>query len=281
MDENQIRASLAGLPLGGIRYHPCVSSTNDVAAQWVIEGAPDLALVIADEQTTGRGRDGRAWYTPAGSALAISLVIYPTETIPYIQSRLTALGALAVHNVLHKHYNLPASIKWPNDVLVNRLKLAGVLAEAHWSGEVLKAVILGVGLNVTPHSVREAERLGGSLIFPASCVESAVGHAVDRLELLRQVVQELLYWRPRIGSFEFLQAWEANLAFRGEVVQVSIGGSAGKDGLPLDLENRAPSIEEGLILGLSPDGSLRLRKENGEIVNVHFGEVRLRSLHKS
>lgn len=280
MDEKSVTTSLAGLTLGAVRVFARVSSTNDEAARWVLEGAPDLALVVADEQTAGRGRDGRTWYTPAGSSLALSLVIYPIEAVTHVQSRLTALGALAVHFALRKHYNLPAAIKWPNDVLINRQKVAGVLAEATWSGDTLKALILGIGINVALQSVAVAERLGGGLNIPATCVETAAGRTVDRLELLKYVMQELLYWRPRLASHEFLQAWESNLAFRGEQVQVSVGHSAGKDGLPHSLEGRPPSIEEGRILGLSPDGSLRLRKENGEIVNVHFGEVRLRPLPK-
>jgi len=281
MDEQQVQASLAQFNLGAVRFLARVGSTNDEAARWVMQGAPDLALVVADEQTAGRGRDGRAWYTPAGSALALSLVIYPTETVAHIQSRLTALGALAVHHALRKQYNLPAMIKWPNDVLINRQKVAGVLAEAQWSGEALKALILGIGLNVKPHAVEEAERAESRLNIPATCVETAAGHPVEQTELLRAIVSELLFWRPRIASNEFLQAWEANLAFRGEAVQVAIGQSAGKDGLPSSLEGRPPSIEEGLILGLSPDGSLRLRKHNGEVVNIHFGEVRLRPVGKS
>lgn len=281
MNTIQVRDFLSDLHLGGVLYFHSLDSTNNKAAHWINEGAPDLALVLADEQTAGRGRDGRTWYTPAGSALAFSMILYPTETVAHVQSRLTALGALAVQSVLRKHYNLPAKIKWPNDVLIHRQKVAGVLAEAHWSGAIMKALILGIGINIAPHSVEEAKRMEASLTIPATCVETAAGKSVDRLELLKHVVKELLYWRPRIGSFEFLQTWEANLAFRGEQVQVSIGESAGKDGLPRNLEGRPPSIEEGLILGLSPDGSLRLRKENGEIVNVHFGEVRLRPLLKS
>ncbi len=278
MDEKQVQITLAGLELGAVRYFASLGSTNDEAARWVSEGAPDLSLVVADEQTAGRGRDGRTWYTPAGSALALSLIIYPTETVTHIQSRLTALGALAVHDALRKQYKVPAMIKWPNDVLINRKKVAGVLAEAHWSGEVLKALILGIGINVAPAPVAMAEQQGNVLNFPATCMEAAAGHPVDRLELLRHVVNELIYWRPRLGSTEFLQAWESNLAFRGEKVQVTIGQSAGKDGFPRSLEGRSPSIEEGLIMGLSPDGSLRLRRQNGETVNVHFGEVRLRPL---
>ena len=276
MDAQQVQTALAGLKLGEVRFFTSLDSTNNEAARWIEAGAPNLALVVSDEQTRGRGRDGRTWYTPAGTAVAFSLVIYPTETVAHVQSRLTALGALAVREALYKHYSLPAQIKWPNDVLLHRRKLAGVLAEAHWSGDQLKALILGVGINVAPQAVTEAQRQDGSLHFPAGSIEEYTGSPVDRVSLLQQVLTELLYWRPRLGTQEFLQAWEANLAFRGEPVQVAIGQSTGKDGLPRSLEGSSPTVEAGSILGLSPDGSLRLRKADGEVVNIHFGEVRLR-----
>lgn len=281
MDQQQIQDVLADLHLGAVRFFAQVGSTNDEAARWVMEEAPDMSLVVADEQTAGRGRDGRTWYTPRGSALAFSLVIYPTEKVSHIQSRLTALGALAVQHALQKHYHVPAQIKWPNDVLVHRKKLAGVLAEAHWSGDQLKALVLGIGINVAPESVAFTAGREDGLNFPATCLQAVAGQPVDRLTLLHQVIEELVFWRPRLGLPEFLQAWEANLAFRGEMVQLAISQSAGKDGLPRSLEGHPPAIEEGMILGLSPDGSLRLRKPNGEIVNVHYGEMRLRPLQNA
>ena len=276
MDQTRLQKILADLPLGGIRFFKRVGSTNDEAAAWAAQGAPDLALVVADEQTTGRGRQGRSWVTVPGASLAFSLVIYPAEQSPYIMPRLTALGALAVKDALQKYYGLPAQIKWPNDVLVNRRKLAGVLAEAQWIGNQLGALILGVGINVAAASVGTALRSENGLRFPATYVEGVLERPVDRLELLHYVLSELLRWKPRLASPEFLQVWEESLAFRGERVQVIIGQSVGKDGLPVGVEGHPPTVLEGMILGLAPDGSLKLRVQSGEVMTVRAGEVRLR-----
>src|SRR3989304_5947628 len=120
MDEAVLKEVLAGLPLGSIRFYDRTGSTNDEAARWAEAGAPHLSLVVADEQTAGRGRLGRRWYTPSGSALAFSLILrgggqdaflpyMPHEAIP----RLTALGTLAVYDALRQGYDLDPQIKWP------------------------------------------------------------------------------------------------------------------------------------------------------------------------
>ena len=151
MDSFSLEKSLAGLRLGPLHYYHQIGSTNDEAARWAADGAPDLSLFVADEQTDGRGRLGRRWFTPAGSALALSLILRDQgqgSALPRHITRLTALGALAVCDALSDLYALQAEIKWPNDVLLSRRKIAGVLAEAHWQGEQLVAVILGIGVNV-------------------------------------------------------------------------------------------------------------------------------------
>jgi BirA family biotin operon repressor/biotin-[acetyl-CoA-carboxylase] ligase len=170
MDQTSLQALLADLPLGSVRYFATVGSTNDLAGRWVEAGAPDLALVAADEQTAGRGRLNRRWITPPSSALAFSLVLKNPVEADVL--RYTALGALAVCDALNAALSpvLPAQIKWPNDVIATRRKLAGVLAEAHWQGESLTAVILGIGINVAPPSVPPDEQLN----YPATCVESVV-----------------------------------------------------------------------------------------------------------
>lgn len=271
MDQARLELKLANLPLGGIRYFERTGSTNDDAARWIEEGAPDWALVVADQQTAGRGRMGRTWHTPPRASLAFSLVLYPDQEGAYVMPRLTALGALAVCDALHTLYGLMPKIKWPNDVLLERRKVSGVLVETQWSGSQLSAMILGIGINVAPSSVMGDSRLR----FPATCVESVTGHAVDRHDLLHEVLANLLEWRPRLGSQAFLQAWEERLAFRGEWVQVSPGQSPGKDGLPKDLEGLPVPVHEGQVIGLAPDGSLRLRTRSGETVMIHVGEVRL------
>jgi BirA family transcriptional regulator, biotin operon repressor / biotin---[acetyl-CoA-carboxylase] ligase len=274
MDQASLELKLADFPLGGIRYFEKTGSSNDEAARWIEEGAPDWSLVVADQQTAGRGRMGRSWYTPAGASLAFSLALYPDQEGAYVMPRLTALGALAVCDALQSLYDLKPKIKWPNDVLLERRKVSGVLVEAQWSGSQLSALILGIGINIAPASVMQDTRLR----FPATCVEAVAGHPIDRLDLLHSVLANLLEWRPRLASQAFLQAWEERLAFRGEWVQVSPGQSAGKDGLPKDLEGLPFPVYEGQVIGLAPDGSLRLRTRTGETVTLNVGEVRLAPL---
>jgi BirA family biotin operon repressor/biotin-[acetyl-CoA-carboxylase] ligase len=272
MDQQSLLTELQSLPLGAIRFLSQVSSTNDEAFRWITEGAPDLALVVADEQTAGRGRGSRRWFTPPGASLAFSLILYPQSAGLHILPRMTALGAVATREALEKKYTLHAQIKWPNDLILERRKVGGVLAEAHWDGDQLKGLILGVGINVAPESVMHSS----ALRFPAICLEELTGSKVNRLELLRAILEQLLKWQPRLASAEFLRAWEGSLAFRGEWIQLSPGESFGKDGLPQSLEKLPQPIEEGQIIGLAPDGSLKLRTRSGEIITARVGEIRLK-----
>jgi BirA family biotin operon repressor/biotin-[acetyl-CoA-carboxylase] ligase len=272
MDQTHLETMLADLSLGAVRYFDQVGSTNDEAAQWAAQAAPDLSLVIADEQTDGRGRAGRHWITPRGTALAFSIILYPTLEESRNISRMTALGALAVCAPLKNRYHLPAKIKWPNDVLLDDKKVAGVLVETQWTGEQPGAVILGLGINVAPASVAFARKRESVLHYPSTCVQSVLGSTVDRLELLHTVCADILHWRSRLNSPDFLQTWEANLAYRNEWVQViptKITQSLKNETAPLP-------IQEGQVIGLSNDGSLKLRTRLGKIIALEFGEVHLR-----
>lgn len=277
MDQVQLEAILAGLPLGEVRYYDTLGSSNDVAARWVAQGAPDLALVVADEQTSGRGRAGRHWYTLHGAAIAFSIVIYPKLEERSSVSRMTALGALAVCETLKNNYHLSAKIKWPNDVLAGPKKVAGVLAEAQWIGERLSSIILGIGINVAPAAVDDALAHEAALVFPSTSVESESGRPVDRAILLHEVLAALLSWRSRLSSPDFLKAWETNLAYREEWVQLIPAGKIDDHSTETE-EMRAP-YPEGQIIGLSDDGSLKLQTRTGEIVNIQYGEVRLRPVN--
>jgi BirA family biotin operon repressor/biotin-[acetyl-CoA-carboxylase] ligase len=276
MDETTLRKALVNLPIVELRFFDSLGSTNDEASRWAAQGAPEYSLVVANEQTAGRGREGHQWHSPPGISLAFSLVIRPKVTGPHVLPRLTALGALAVHDALLNKYDLPSQIKWPNDVLIQGRKVAGILAEANWDGDRLDAVVLGIGINIGEEAPTMAEKHEGPLHFPATSVSIHLGRPVDPVELLQAVLAALVAWRPRVASQDFITAWESNLAFRGETVQIAFSESAGKDGLPSRLENRPPALQEGRIVGLAQDGSLKLRLTNGETVNVRFGEVRLR-----
>ncbi|MEJ5226089.1 MAG: biotin--[acetyl-CoA-carboxylase] ligase, partial [Anaerolineales bacterium] len=214
MKESDLRHLLSSLPLGGLRYFDSVGSTNDEALAWAAQGAPDLALVAADEQTRGRGRMGRAWLTPPGAALAFSLVLRPHGAEMSDIALMSGLGALALCDVLETH-GLAAQIKWPNDVLVNRRKLAGILVEAVWMGERVESVVLGMGVNVLP----EAAPPDDQVLFPATSVAGA-GAAVDRWALLRDILAALVRRRAELGQPGFIADWARRLAFSGEPVQV-------------------------------------------------------------
>ena len=180
MDQPTLEATLADLNLPAIRYFQSIGSTNDEAWNWIEDGAPNQALVIADEQTAGRGRAHRRWITVPGAGLAFSLVLLSPPLDPPFIPRLTGLGAVAIQKALIKKYALPAEIKWPNDILVNARKVAGVLVEAHWSGDTLIGAIVGIGINIAPESVSEVNLPATGLNFPATCLENELGRPIDR-----------------------------------------------------------------------------------------------------
>jgi BirA family biotin operon repressor/biotin-[acetyl-CoA-carboxylase] ligase len=256
MDELPLRKTISTLPLGGLQAFEQTGSTNDVARLWAANGAPDLALVYAEEQTAGRGRGNRQWYTPAGTGLAFSLVLYPTpgerQSIPLF----SGLGAMAVCEALIRH-GLHPQIKWPNDVLLNRRKVCGVLVEAIWTGENVESIILGIGVNVRSGAVPPADKL----TYPATSIDDEMGIGSDRLVLLKDTLQALLYWRNLLTRDVFINSWEDHLAFRGEQVEIWVEDVLWKI---------------GMIEGLERDGSLRLLSQDGAELIIQFGEVNLR-----
>ncbi len=256
MNHRRLKTALKDLPMGGLRYLKRVGSTNDAALAWAAAGAADFSLVVSDEQTAGRGRGGRRWYTPAGAALAFSLILRPRPGEQEKAALFSALGALAVAVAL-EGYSLSPQIKWPNDVLLGGRKVCGVLTETVWLGEQIDSLVIGVGVNVAAASVPPADLLN----FPAACLETELGRPVERVSLLREILSALLEWRPRLGTQAFLDAWEARLAFRGETVEVWAEGQPAR---------------RGWLVGLDSDGGLRLRLPGGEHLTLPFGEVHLR-----
>lgn len=250
--------ALAGLPLGPLRCYDSIGSTHDEALAWAARGAPDLSLIVADEQTRGRGRMDRKWYTPRGMALAFSLILRPTAAERAHPAQTSGLLAVSLAESLRMR-GLAPLIKWPNDVLLEGRKVAGVLTEAAWLGERLQALVLGMGVNVAQGSAPPDE----TLLFPAISVEQAARQKVERLPLLRNVLEALLRWRPLVGTGALVKAWDESLAFRGQQVRV---------------EGQSGEVIIGEVVGLESDGSLSLRGEHGKSITVHFGEVHLRPL---
>lgn len=256
MPKDDLIRPLEGLPIPAIQYYDSIGSTNDAALRWAEAGAADGSLVVADQQTSGRGRLGRSWVTNPGAALAFSMVLRPSEDEMKRLELFSPLAGLAVCSAL-QGLGLPAQIKWPNDVLINRRKTCGILAESTWDGSRLIGTVVGIGINVAPESVPPAE----ALQFPATCIEEHLRQPVDRGQLLRQVLNEFFNWRSNLGSPDFFKAWEDRMAFKGESVQ---------------LLNPDSESVSGILLGVDEKGYLRVRLSAGNVKIISVGDVHLR-----
>lgn len=256
MNETSLKKQLASLNLGGLRWFDTIGSTNDEALAWAASGAKDFSLVVADEQTQGRGRLDRKWFTPKGSAIAMSLVLRPIAPMRPHLSRTVGLAALSLADTCLK-LGLSPKIKWPNDILLDGKKAAGVLVETVWSGEEADSLVIGMGINVNRSAVPPVE----ALQFPATSLEDMTGTTPKREEVIFDVLSNVIRWREQVAADGFIKAWEEKLAFRGETVEIHVG-----DG----------ETVQGILDGLESDGSLRLRDANNKSVIIRFGDVSLR-----
>ena len=225
-----------------LHVYESLESTNATALELARAGAPHGSLVVADEQTAGRGRSGRRWLTPPGAALAFSLVLRPQSVSPQALGGLNVLGALAVVEAAARR-EIAAQIKWPNDVLVGGRKVAGILVEATWRGEALEYVVLGIGVNVLSASVPPDEQVD----YPATSLESAARRPILREPLLVDIVGAVGRWYPAVGTEALREMWQRHLAFLGEWVSLT-GGS-------VEMRGRERGVE--------PDGRLLLEDEAG------------------
>lgn len=256
MNQASLQSLRSTLGLGEIKYFNSIGSTNDEALAWANKGAPDFSIVIADEQTMGRGRMDRPWFTPAGTALAFSLILRPTAAERPFLSRFVGLAALSICQPL-QNFGLNPQIKWPNDILLNNRKIAGVLIELVWAGEDVQCVVIGIGLNVLKRAVPDTDVLR----FPGTSLETALEREVAREEVLHDILSAFVSLRPELGSDDLMNQWGTALAFRGRQVRVEMG--AGK-------------TVTGRLEGILSDGSLRIRDDNNKSVTVQFGDVSLR-----
>lgn len=238
-----LKLALGARPL---RFFPQVGSTNDVAREWLREGAETGAVVIADEQVKGRGRGDHGWYTPAGAALAVSVILHPPAAeLP----RLTMLGALAIAELCEAVGVVDVSIKWPNDVLVNGRKVSGVLVEAEWEGDQLLGAVLGMGVNV------RVDFTGTEVEDRAISLETALGTRLDRTALVALLLGKVDSWYTQLRSPVLFAAWKRHLSTIGTGVEV------------------------GNIRGLAEDvdseGALLIRDDAGQLHRVLAGDVRI------
>jgi len=231
-------------------------STNVQARRLAEAGGTEGMVVIADQQSAGRGRLGRQWESPSGINLYCSIVLRPQ--IPLQQApQLTFLSAVAVVETLQEVYQLPTEVKWPNDVMVNGAKISGLLNEMSAETEQIHFVILGVGVNL---NMTESQ-FPDSLNYPATSVLLETGQPVDRLDFTCHFLQRLdLYYTEFLceGFSPIRRRWESYCGLINAQVEVDQG------------INRCC----GTVVGLDLDGALRLQLDSGKIERILAGDVR-------
>ncbi|MBN1936101.1 MAG: biotin--[acetyl-CoA-carboxylase] ligase [Anaerolineae bacterium] len=237
------------------RYHPSIGSTMDEARRLAEAGAAEGLVVLADEQTAGRGRLDRRWWAPPGTCLLLTLLLRPALPARQAQ-RLTMICSLAVCDALAEVGGVQAQVKWPNDVLVGDKKICGVLTELDLDGEMLNDALIGIGINVNVNLSTAPE-----LMAPATSVLVETGRRVSRLALLAALLSNLeaRYDALKVGVSPH-QEWAARMTTLRQQVR-----AAGAD-----------ETVEGVAVGVDEDGALLVQVANGSIQRVLAGDVTLR-----
>lgn len=234
-------------------YYPQLPSTMDEAKRQAQQGATEGTVIVAGEQTAGRGRMKRGWLSPRGS-IALSIILYPE--LAYLSS-LIMVASLSVAHCIEKVAGLKPEIKWPNDVLINGKKVCGILIESEVKGSRAGYAIIGIGINVNlkPSDFPEIPPLATSL-------SHELGKEVSQLDLVRCLLAEIesLYLVLPSGDAVY-QQWRDNLVTLGKKVRVS----------------SEETTLEGIAESVASDGSLLLRQSDGSLTKIVAGDVTLLS----
>lgn len=244
-----------------ICYFSRIDSTNQYAKRIGEEGAEDGTIVIADEQTAGKGRSGRHWVTPPKAAIAFTILLRP-KLPPSRISMVTLVKGLAVCNAIRELYGLPVGIKWPNDVVIGGRKICGILTEMSAEMDGVHYIVIGTGINTNvtsfPDEIRDV----------ATSLQIQLGHPVDRAEVLVKVIELFEQYYDifvKDGDLRNLQeTYNKELLNLNERVRV------------LDPKGEYT----GTALGIDPEGQLLVKRDDdSRMVRVWSGEVSVRGIY--
>lgn len=244
----EIREGLTTTLLGqSIAYRDSIDSTNSLAQHLALNGAPEGTLVIADEQTSGRGRRGRQWFSPPHSGVWMSLILRPQLPLAHA-AQITLVAAVALCQALTRVTGVRAGIKWPNDILFDGRKCCGILTEMHAEFDQIHHLVVGIGINVNVPQ----EEFPDDLQKIATSLQAIKGSRISRAQVVRTVMEEFepLY-RQYVtnGGFGTLRdAWKANnITLGNQIIAHTARG---------DLEGKAVDIDEfGVLLLEKADGT--------------------------
>jgi BirA family biotin operon repressor/biotin-[acetyl-CoA-carboxylase] ligase len=238
-----------------IHYFAEVDSTNSHARRLAEHGARAGEIVIAESQTHGRGRLGRPWISPAHVNLYLSVILRP-QLPPIDAPQITLMAAVALAEALAPFIPVVPEIKWPNDILAEGRKLAGILSESACHAELIDFVILGIGVNIN----YPVESMPDAIRKRATSIISLAGASVAREDVVRRLIQALdrCYGELEETGFQTLAPrWEARFRLRGKKVRVEM----------------TDRIISGTARGIDRDGALLLEDSRGDLQRVVAGDV--------
>lgn len=250
-----LRQDLKGSQFGKKIYHFFrTDSTNRVAMELGYAGEPEGTLIVAEEQTAGRGRAGREWHSERGTGIYVTVLLRP-KLAPVQAPLLTMMAGLSARAAIQAQTALAIDLKWPNDLMLAGKKVGGILTEMHAEPSQVRFVIVGIGINVNQ------EKFPSELAATATSLRAESGKAHSRMELLVRLLREFEtdYNRfLRDGPAHVTQAFQSASSYaHGKRVRVTNGVEA----------------FWGTTAGLSPEGLLRVEREDGNVVTVIAGDV--------
>lgn len=250
-----LKRQLKGTLFGKHVYHFFkTDSTNRVSFELGHAGEPEGAVVLAEEQSAGRGRAGRTWHSERGAGIYVTLLLRP-KLAPVQAPLLTMMAGISAHTAVEAVTGLAVDLKWPNDLMIRGKKAGGILTEMHAEPGLVRFVVVGIGLNVNQ------ERFAGDLAGLATSLRQETGKSQSRMELLVRLLREF-----ESDYNRFLREGIVSVIQRFEVV------SSYAHGKKVRVTNGAESYV-GTTAGLGPEGLLQVEREDGRLVTVIAGDV--------
>ncbi|MDQ0213671.1 BirA family biotin operon repressor/biotin-[acetyl-CoA-carboxylase] ligase [Oikeobacillus pervagus] len=256
--ENEILIGLQTKRLGKqVHFVETVDSTQKEAHRISQDGCMEGTLVIAEEQTAGRGRMARNWHSPKYTGIWMSIILKP-ELPPYRAPQFTLIAAVAIVEAVEEITGIQPEIKWPNDLLIKGKKITGILTELQADADQIHALIIGIGMNVNQSEFpKEIEKIATSLAIEK-------GEKISRALLIQRILEKLeFYYEMYVeeGFYPIKQLWEK--------YAISIGKQIIARTINKEIKGKA--------IGITDDGVLKLKDENGVIHEIYSADIELGS----
>jgi len=251
-----------------IVYRDKCSSTNDLARQGELDNDDEGSVYITDYQINGRGRMGRNWHFEENRAIAMSILLKPILT-PVHMMPISLIAGLAVCNAIKNETGIDCRLKWPNDVVVNSKKIAGILIESSIEGEYTKYVVLGIGINCNMEAFPdELDKIATSILIET-------GKKISRKSLICSILNEFeeLY-------FEWTDEYDETFDYESENYEFSYLKKYKEKCINLGknvIINKNGNKVQGIVKDITLFGNLLLEVENEDVITISSGEVSLRS----